>query len=63
MTATERTQAAARIITAHRPYLPGSNMSPFAGRQGYCRCDKEWSLLHVAKELDKAGLLCALVTS
>lgn len=51
MTAKERTQAAARIITAH----------PKPIRTCYCHCRHVWwSPLHVAQELDKAGLLCAL---
>jgi len=46
----ERTQAAARVITEHRA---SSQMA----RNGYCRCEVEWSPLHVAEMLDKAGLL------
>jgi len=30
---------------------------------GACRCGKEWHPLHVAKELAKADLLCALKTA
>jgi len=59
MTARERTQAAARVITAHRPYTAQSS------RSGFCRCEtpfmaKAWTPLHVAEALDEAGLLCAL---
>ena len=55
MTAKERTQAAARIITAHRA------TSSRSFTRYWCRCNQLWSPLHVAQELDKAGLLCALV--
>lgn len=54
MTAQERTQAAARIVTAHLP-----NRRILAS-PSICYCGKSWSPLHVAQELDKAGLLCAL---
>jgi len=54
MTAKERTRAAARIITAHLRVRDS---------HGACHCGKEWHPLHVAQELDKAGLLCALVAS
>ena len=54
MTAKERTQAAARVIGAHLRVRDN---------HGICRCGKQWHPLHVAQELDKAGLLCALVAS
>jgi len=57
MTAEERVQAAAQIITDHRA------SSFLLEPTGYCRCGKLWTPLHVANMLDKAGLLCALVSS
>ena len=56
--ANERTQAAARVITEHRVVrLPLDPVS----KDRRCTCGQVWSPAHVAMELDKAGLLCALV--
>lgn len=46
-----RTLAAAVVITNHRSRPQG------------CECGKQWSPLHVAEELEKADLLCALKTA
>lgn len=50
----KKTQMAAQVITAHVKVRDA---------HGICRCGKEWNPLHVAVELDKADLLCALKTA
>ena len=45
---------AARVVTAHLRVRDS---------HGVCHCGKEWNPLHVAVELDKADLLCALKTA
>jgi hypothetical protein len=52
-TAEERVKVAARVLVRHLSA---------ACKQGRCSCGEEWNLKHQAHELDKAGLLCALVS-
>lgn len=54
MKTNERTKLAAQVITAHRMVR---------NNHGICRCGHEWNPLHVAIELEKANLLCALKTA
>ena len=54
MNAEERVKVAARVLARHLS-VPC--------HQGRCVCGQKWNLKHQAVELDKAGLLCALVAS
>jgi len=54
MIAEERVKVAARVLARHLS-VPC--------HQGRCVCGQEWNPKHQAQELDKAGLLCALVAS
>ena len=51
---TTTTDLAARVVFNHMRLRDS---------HGACRCGKEWQPLHVAKELNKADLLCALKTA
>lgn len=50
----ERRQAAARVVTEHRPVRRDPRLERGAH---HCRCEELWTPLHVAEVLDRAGLL------
>ena len=52
MTTDERVRVAARVLVRHLAV---------ACRDGRCSCGQPWSLTHQAAELERAGLLGALV--